>query len=242
MPAGTGDAWADLYDRARPGWPEAAIDAAGVGAGATVLDLGAGTGKLTRLLVLRFTRVIAVEPADAMRRLLVARLPQVEALAGTGQELPLADASVDAVFAAQAFHWVDDERAVAEIARVLRPRGTLVVLWNHPAGSSWEPRVDDVEQRLLRLSPHETAYDPLDLGARLLPWAVAGFEPLEERRLPNPQTLDRDGLVTFYATMGWIADLPDPERLPLLEQVRSALTATSYRRTWETVVQWARRD
>jgi SAM-dependent methyltransferase len=241
MPAGTGDAWAELYDRARPGWPEAAIDLAGIDAGATVLDLGAGTGKLTRLLEPRFAHVVAVEPADAMRRLLVARLPQVGAVAGTGQELPLPEASVDAVFAAQAFHWVDDERAVAEIARVLRPRGTLVVLWNHPGGSSWEPPVDDVERRLLRRSPHDTAYDPLDLGARLLPWSVPGFEPLQERRLPNPQTLERNDLVKFYATMGWIADLPDTERLPLLEEVRSALADTTYRRTWETVVQWARR-
>jgi SAM-dependent methyltransferase len=240
MPAGSGERWAADYDRARPGWPEAAIDAAGVDAGATVLDLGAGTGKLTRLLEPRFEQVVAVEPADAMRRLLVERLPDVEALAGTGQAIPLPDRSVDAVFAAQAFHWFDDERAVAEIARVLRPRGTLVVLWNHPAGSAWEPAVDDVERLLLRRSPHDTAYDPLDLCARVLPWAIGGFEPLQERRVPNPQTLDRDGLVTFYATMGWIAELPDAERLPLLDEVRAALDDTTYRRAWETVVQWAR--
>ena len=114
---------------------------------ATVVDLGAGTGKLTRLLVPAFGRVIAVEPSDAMRRKLDAFCPKAESLAGTGQEIPLPDASVDAVFAAQAFHWFDDEPAVAEIARVLRPRGALVLMWNLPAGQ-WEPSAAAAEELL----------------------------------------------------------------------------------------------
>ena len=130
---------------------------AGAPAAATVLDLGAGTGKLTRLLVAAFGRVVAVEPAEAMRRLLETLCPEAEALAGTGQEVPLADASVDAVFAAQAFHWFDDERAVAEIVRVLRPGGALVLMWNVPAGP-WEPSTAAVGsscRRVLRIERGE---------------------------------------------------------------------------------------
>ena len=214
----------------------------------TVLDLGAGTGKLTRLLVTAFGRVVAVEPADAMRRLLAQALPQAQVLAGSAEEIPLADASVDAVFAAEAFHWFDGERALAEIARVLRPRGALVVMWNLPAGPT-EPSIAAVEQFLEERIPNrdELGHDPLDLnssryasGEWRLAFAESPFEEPQEARLPNPQTLDRDGLVAFFASMGWIADFPDVDRLPLLDEVRSLLTAAEYRRPWETHLYWTR--
>jgi SAM-dependent methyltransferase len=242
MPLGSLDRWPDDYERGRPGWPPAVVAAAGLPPTARVLDLGAGTGKLTRLLVTAFRRVIAVEPADAMRRLLAVLCPEAEACSGTAHEIPLTDASVDAVFAAEAFHWFDDERALAEIARVLRPQGALVLMWNLPAGP-WEPSTEAVEQLLSERGPKpgEVQYDPLDLGGPRfvsgewrLALAESPFELLEEARLPNPQTLDRDGLVAFYASMGWLADLPDEERLPLLDEVRSLLTASEYRRVWET--------
>jgi len=247
MPAGSLDRWPEDYERGRPGWPPEVVDLPGLPPTATVLDLGAGTGKLTRLLVPAFGRVVAVEPAQAMRRMLETICPEAEALPGTGQGIPLADASVDAVFAAQAFHWFDDERAVAEIARVLRPRGALVLMWNLPAGP-WEPSTAAVEELLTERGPKpsEVSYDPLDLGkgARYAsddwPLAESSFEPLQEMRQPNPQTLDRDGLVAFFASMGWLADLPDDERLSLLDEVRSLLTAAEYRRVWETHVHWTR--
>jgi len=247
MPAGSLDRWPEDYERGRPGWPPEVVDIPAVPPTATVLDLGAGTGKLTRLLVPAFARVVAVEPADAMRRILETLCPEAEALPGTGQEIPLADASVDAVFAAQAFHWFDDERAVAEIARVLRPRGALVLMWNLPAGP-WEPSTAAVEELLTGRGPKpsEVSYDPLDLGkgpryaSGEWPLAESSFEPLQEIRMPNPQTLERDGLVACFACVGWLADLPDDERLPLLDEVRSLLTAAEYRRRWETHVHWAR--
>jgi SAM-dependent methyltransferase len=165
MPAGSLDRWPEDYERGRPGWPPAVVDVPGLPPAATVLDLGAGTGKLTRLLVSAFRRVLAVEPAEAMRRLLVALCPEVEALAGTGQEIPLSDASVDGVFAAQAFHWFADERALGEIARVLRPGGALVVMWNAPAGPT-EPSIAAVERLLNERVPNgDLGYDPLDLGS-----------------------------------------------------------------------------
>ncbi|MGH3072726.1 MAG: class I SAM-dependent methyltransferase [Gaiellaceae bacterium] len=220
------------------------IDTAGVPPSATVLDLGAGTGKLTRLLVPAFDRVLVVEPADAMRRKLVELCPEAEALDGSAEEIPLPDASVDAVFVAQAFHTFDDERAVPEIARVLRPGGAVVLMWNLPA-EPWQPSTAAAEEVLSERMP-SVDYIPLDLGgpAASSGWqpavAESPLEPFRTEVLANPQTLDRDGLVAFYATMGWLADLPDEERLPLLDSVRSRLTSVSYRRLWESHIHGTR--
>jgi SAM-dependent methyltransferase len=179
-----------------------------------------------------------------MRRLLATLCPEAQVLAGSAEQIPLADASVDAVFAAEALHWFDGERALAEIARVLRPRGALVLMWNLPAGPT-EPSIGAVEQLVSELGPSkdELGSDPMDLNARRyasdewrLAFADSPFEELQEAPLPNPQTLDRDGLVAFLASMGWIADLPDVDRLPLLDRIRSLLGADEYRRPWETHV------
>jgi SAM-dependent methyltransferase len=249
MPVGSLDRWPEDYERGRPGWPPEVVDVPGLPPTATVLDLGAGTGKLTRLLVSTFGRVVAVEPAEAMRRLLVAHCPEAEARAGTAEEIPLANASVEAVFAGEAFHRFDGEPALAEIARVLRPGGVLVLLWNLPAGPT-EPSIEAAERFLEKRAPGrraELGYDPVDLnptryesGAWREPFAESPFEELREARLPNPQTIDRDGLVAFFASMGWIGDLPDDERLPLLDEVRSLLPAAEYERPWETHVHWTR--
>jgi SAM-dependent methyltransferase len=248
MPAGSLDRWPEDYERGRPGWPPEVVDIPGLPSAATVLELGAGTGKLTRLLVSTFDGVVAVEPAEAMRNLLVPGCPEAEVLAGSAEEIPLATASVDAVFAAETFHLYDGERALAEIARVLRPRGVLVLMWNLPAGPT-EPSIAAVEQLLHERGPDETRFgaDPLDLNPALyasgkwrLALAESPFEELQETRLPNPQTVDRDGLVAFFASMGWIGDLPDVDRLPLLDEVRSLLAAAEYQRPWETHVHWTR--
>jgi SAM-dependent methyltransferase len=249
MPAGSRDRWPDDYDRGRPGWPPAVTGVAEVPSSATVLELAAGTGKLTRLLLRRFARVLAVEPAPAIRRRLVAHCPQAELCAGSAEQIPLGDAACDAVFVAEAFHHFDSERALSEIARVLRPRGALILLWNLPGGP-WEPPITAVEQlletRIDRLGA--LSYDPLDLGGTqytartwALPFAAAPFEPLHETQVPNPQTLDPEGLTALLASMGWLAALPDAERLPVLDQIRSRLTAPVYRRQWATQVHWTRR-
>src|SRR5579885_2647743 len=127
--AGFGAA-ADVYERARPSYPQAAVDwlvaRAGLGPGRTVVDVGAGTGKLTRLLVPTGARVVAVEPLPEMRAL----IEGAEVLEGTAEELPLDDASADVITVAQAFHWFDHDRALPELHRVLRPVGVLALFWN----------------------------------------------------------------------------------------------------------------
>jgi SAM-dependent methyltransferase len=123
-------AGAAAYARGRPPYPRAAVDWLVPVDARRVADVGAGTGLFTRSLVERGLDVVAVEPSDGMRAQLIAGLPTVTAVAGSAESLPLPDGSVDAVFAAQAWHWVDVERASAEAARVLRPGGTLGLLWN----------------------------------------------------------------------------------------------------------------
>jgi ubiquinone/menaquinone biosynthesis C-methylase UbiE len=119
------------YDRYRPGFPEAAAADIVPDRADAVLDLGAGTGKFTELLVSRADRVVAVEPSVAMLDVLRAKLPGVEALVGGAESIPLADGSMDAVTVAQAFHWFDRDAACVEIRRVLVPGGVLGLLWNH---------------------------------------------------------------------------------------------------------------
>jgi SAM-dependent methyltransferase len=249
MPTGSGDRWPRDYERGRPGWPSEVVDVPGLPPTATVLELGAGTGKLTRLLVRTFERVVAVEPAEPMRRLLAAFCPEAEALEGAAEEIPLEDGSVDGAFVAEAFHRFDHRQAVAELARVLRPGGALVLLWNLPAGPT-EPSIAEAERFLAARAPGgraELGYDPLDLntivyesGAWRAAFAGSPFEPLREARLPNPQTVDRDELVAFFASMGWLADLPDAERLTVLGELRSRLADAEYLRLWETHIHWAR--
>jgi SAM-dependent methyltransferase len=242
---GSSESWHEDYERGRPGWPAEVVTLPGLPPSASVLELGAGTGKLTRLLVGAFEHVIAVEPDEGMRRLLAAVCPEV--LVGSAEAIPLPDDSVDAVFTAEAFHWFDRERAPAEIARVLRPGGVLVLMWNVPAGPA-EPTIEAVEQLVADVAPSrdELGYDPMDLNHHRYSsgdWReglASRFAELETARIPNPQTLDREALVAFFASMGWIADLPDVERLSLLEQVRARLPAAEYRRPWETQLYWTR--
>jgi len=234
---------AELYEQARPGWPAAAVDHAvrelGLERGATVVDVGAGTGKLTRALVDRFERVVAVEPLDGMRSLLEARVPKAEALSGEAERLPLADASADAVFVAEAFHWFDGARALAEIARVLRPRGGLALMWNVPDRPT-EPSIAAAAEVLNERGSPERQINRYDSGDWQQPFPGSGFEELRESTFDNPQVVDRDGLLAFFASMSWIAVLPEGERSELLDEVRGRLDADSYTRFWRTELYWTR--
>src|ERR1700753_2775966 len=121
---------AAAYERGRPPYPPEALDWLLPPGARRVLDLGAGTGKLTRELVARGLDVVAVEPLEGMRAELSRVLPGTPVRAGSAEEIPLPDGAVDTVLAAQAWHWVTPERAAPEVARVLRPGGTLGLVWN----------------------------------------------------------------------------------------------------------------
>src|SRR5262249_19575551 len=127
----------------RPDYPPALLDALPLGGDAAVLDLGAGTGKLTRVLARRYRDVTAVEPLANMRAMLERMVPGVTALAGAAERIPLDDGSVDGVFAAQAFHWFDKAVALPEIARVLRPGGIVALVWNQGNDELPDPRPEE---------------------------------------------------------------------------------------------------
>lgn len=222
---------AAAYDRARPSYPEAAVAHVvgefGLGSGSVVLDLAAGTGKLTRRLVPRAGRVIAVEPSDDMRALLRTSLPQVEALAGTAEDVPLEDASVDAVCVGEAFHWFRAREAATEIARVLRPLGGLALLFNC---AHW----DDEENPWLRdfralVDPHRlTAGGPWPTrpteSARLLD-ELGLFGPASSSGFEHVHRLTPKDFVTLVSSWSWIANLPADERGSVLERVRELIGA-----------------
>src|SRR4051794_26677299 len=212
------------YERGRPGWPAAALDAMtsrlGLDAGSTVLDLAAGTGKLTRSLVPRFARVIAVEPLDGMRAILEQVVPGARALAGTAEAIPVDDASVDAIAVAEAFHWFEPEAAVAEMARVLRPGGGVAVLYNRRDRGSdeaaWQ-REGHITFEAHRLPPDDV--DPHDEERWRAALAGRIGEPHDDE-FDNAQTLDVDGLLAQYASYSVIAGLPPARREAALAAFR----------------------
>jgi len=166
---------AATYESARPEYPRAAVDWALEpinAAYSTIIDLGAGTGKLTRTLVATGADVLAVEPDAEMATELMAQIPGVETYLGRGEAIPLADASADAITYGQAWHWVDGEQGTAEAARVLRPGGVLALLWN--VGDESSPLV----ARMLEIMGPAPADRYLAGGVRV----GAPFEPLEEAR------------------------------------------------------------
>lgn len=231
------------YDFGRPSWPAAAIDlAAGeleLAPDAAVLDLGAGTGKLTRLLVERFAQVVAVEPDDAMRALIP---PGADAHAGRAESIPVRDAGVAAVFCGESFHWFDWPAAIAEILRVLQPGGGLVLMWNRPSGglpnsADWPPGVSDALDRLVDPAPPERRYDSFAWRDAL---AGSAFGELRSEVVPNGGEIDRERLIARVASWSQVASLPDGDRDAFVAEVAGYLTEPTYAVTLETHVYWAR--
>ncbi|WP_380158064.1 class I SAM-dependent methyltransferase [Kineococcus sp. R86509] len=206
---------AEAYERSRPSYPDEALDWLLPPGARRVLDLGAGTGKLTRSLVARGLEVVAVEPTPGMRGQFARVLPDVELLDGTGEAIPLPDASVDAVLMAQAWHWVDPDTASPEVARVLRPGGRLGLLWNvRDAGVEWIAQLD----RLLP-GPGEE-----QLGS-LAPRVAAPFGPVEryDVRWSDPVTVE--SLLDLTRSRSWVIALDETHRDRVLEDVRAQAQA-----------------
>jgi ubiquinone/menaquinone biosynthesis C-methylase UbiE len=234
------------YELGRPEWPRELIDRVAdeleLGPGATVLDLGAGTGKLTRDLVPRFAHVIAVEPDGAMRGVLEEVVPDAEALAGSGEAIPLPDDSVDAVFTAEAFHWYASDQSVAEIVRVLRARGGLAIFWNVDFGEPQPSMGDEVEQVLDAAFEQGGApgIGKVLSGFWREPIASAPFEPLREAELERTLTRTRDQWLANMLSVSSIAALPDADREQLAERLRELVPDVGYRWSIRTIVYWTR--
>jgi SAM-dependent methyltransferase len=197
------------YERARPHYPRPAIDWLLPPGASRVLDLGAGTGKLTRQLTGRGLQVVAVEPSAGMREQLALAVPGVPVLAGTAEEIPLDDGSVDAVLVAQAWHWVDRARALPEVARVLAPGGRLGLLWNmRDERADWVAALS----RILHQGEQESDQAGREIGPP--------FEPLERLDVEWEYDLTPDALIDLAASRSYVITLPAAEREALLADVR----------------------
>jgi SAM-dependent methyltransferase len=219
---------ADAYERSRPSYPAEAVACivghAGLGPGRRVLDLAAGTGKLTRLLVPSGADVVAVEPVAAMRTALRSALPDLEILDGTAAAIPIGDGSVDAVTVAQAFHWFDVPAALAELHRVLRSGGTLVLTWNTRDRSvDWVRAFGDVLDTGGE-RPYDSYYQ-VDYPALVAEQGRGGFTTVEEWSCDWEQPFTPELLVARAASVSVVAALPEEERAEVLERVRE-LVAT----------------
>ena len=209
---------AGAYERGRPGYPDEAVQWLVGLDQRDVVDLGAGTGKLTRALVGLGHRVTAVEPLDEMRAELEAALPDVHAVAGRAESMPLPDSSADAVTSAQAFHWFDHDDAMPEIGRVLRPRGRIALVWNsRDDRDPWMARLSEI---IGNESIEESDVVPI-LDASGL------FGPVETAQFSFRQVLDRDGLLDLVLSRSYLAKLPPPEREPVLDAVGSLYDETA---------------
>jgi SAM-dependent methyltransferase len=235
---------AEDYERGRPGWPDAVAEVGGLPPESEVLDLGAGTGKLTRVLGRRFARVTAVEPDPSMRALCSQVTLCCKVLEGSAEAIPLPDDSVDGVFCAEAFHWFDWPVAIAEIARVLRPRGALVLCFNTGMGQNYlplPPAARSVVDRYRRpgVEPGGTI---LAAGAWRAPLDALSspFEALKEQSFEHVHVQDRNTLVARTLSTSIFAALPESERCELGSELRAAIPEGGYTTPLRAEVYWAR--
>jgi len=238
-PARSFDRSPQAYEATRPSYPDAALDGVPVASEATVLDLAAGTGKLTRVLVRRYAHVIAVEPLDGMRAILERVVPGAEALPGRAESIPLDDASVDAVFAAQAFHWFANDAAVAEIARVLRPGGIFCLVWNSGDDARPNPLPADYLAYLEELRAERSTFDASTPFDQVI--ARGPFDEVHTSAVPHDHVLDRAGLIDNARSVSWVASRDDDDRDAVLARLAALLPEGVYSIPNLANVMWARR-
>ncbi len=217
---------ADAYERGRPEYAPAVVGAVaaelGLAPGAPVLDLAAGTGKLTRALVAGGFDVTAVEPQEGMRERLAATVGAERVRDGIAEAIPLDDATVDAVTVADGFHWFDQAAALAEVARVLKPGGGLAILTSIPdwGAASW---AHELGARIGELRPEHPYFDgpPWQEAVRA---AGAWSEP-REIRITASQPTDPERIVAYVASMSWVAAMPDDGRARWLGEAAAIVDA-----------------
>jgi SAM-dependent methyltransferase len=216
---------AEAYEHGRPAFPAEAIafltDRLRLDHGTTLVELGAGTGKLTRLLVPTGARIVCIEPVAAMRAALTAAVPGVETIDALAEDLPLPDRSADAAVAAQAFHWFDAERAVAELTRALRDGAGLALVWNvRDEGAAWVRAMSDLIEPFRGDTP----------GHRAMRWREAfertdSFTPLARTSFGYGHRTTPDGIVDRTLSISFIAALPADERAAVAEGMRRLLAS-----------------
>ena len=216
------DREAASYERARPSYPSDCVEwfakQLGVGPGRTVLDLAAGTGKLTRLLEPLGAQLIAAEPVDGMRTVLARTSPAVPLLSCAAELLPFRHQSLDAITVAQAFHWFDAPAALAEAARVLRPGRRLGLLWN--ARDRSLPHVDalwSIMDRVEKRAPWREHEEWREAAFTETPY----FGPLHEATFHHTQVMTVDEVVDRFRSVSHVAVLADDERTRVLDEVRA---------------------
>ncbi|WP_171013109.1 class I SAM-dependent methyltransferase [Microbacterium sp. 2FI] len=206
------------YERSRPGFPVEIAAAVAPDRVKRVLDLGAGTGKLTERLISRADEVIAVEPSEPMLAQLRRKLPQVRALIGTAEAIPLPDAVCDLVTVAQAYHWFEPEAASREIRRVLAPDGRLALIWNGP-----DPRCawDSDAHRIAH-----PAEDDDDADAQALPVLdVPGFTQVGSIRVSWIEEISRRTYLDRWLTVSTFLAATERARTTMIGQVEAVLDA-----------------
>jgi SAM-dependent methyltransferase len=236
------------YDRYRPAPPPQALDWLIRPDATAVLDLAAGTGTVTRLLIGRAARVVAVEPDERMRAVLAARCPEAEVLAGRGEDIPLPDASVDAVVIASAWHWLDPDRAVPEIVRVLRPGGALGVIWvSRDSRVDWVAEFNGLmrEAREADRAPDGAAADGTGAGAlgpngsrkerrrrREITFPPdSPMSPVEEHTVEYSLPMTKDDLFGLLGTFSGVITLDPAKRADFSQRARDFLA----RQPWEHI-------
>lgn len=211
----------EQYERDRPEYPPAGIallvEHLAIGPRTNVADVGAGTGKLTRALVATGATVIAVEPIASMRDQIPLTAPRAVPFDGTAEAMALRDGSIDAIAVAQAFHWFDGPRALAEFHRVLRPGGRLGLIWNErDRATPWVAAFDRIIDAVDPDRPDHALgrWRPAFADTRL-------FTPLEHATVPHAQThAVPEGLLGRIATVSSVAALPPEDRARVVDQVR----------------------
>jgi SAM-dependent methyltransferase len=230
---------AEDYEATRPGWPlapfERVFEHFGVRSEPDIVDVAAGTGKLTRTLARAAGTLTAVEPDAALRAVLQRELPRVTALAGSAEELPLPDASADAVTAGQAFHWFDVDRALDEFARVLRPGGVTIAGWNVPReDGNWYDQVVDF-LHVVNPDHHPARTRDWDEAFRPRP----AYGPLFTTHEDHEQPIERAAFARLLSTHSAINVLPPERRSALIAEVLAvADTAGAFATDGRGAIPW----
>lgn len=217
---------AQTYARGRPDFPPEAFDwltrDLRMAPGMLAVELGAGTGKFTKLLTRTGADVVAVEPVAAMLAQLASEQPGVRTLRASAQALPLASASADAVVCAQSFHWFATGAALAEIRRALKPGGTLGLIWNvRDKSVAWVRALSRIIDR------HEGDAPRYDDGEWRAAFCSPGFAPLHEKTVAHAHTGSPEQvIVERTASISFVAALPEGERQRLLDEVRAFIAVT----------------